>query len=78
MKNIQFIKSPKDILNQFGKISVIIFNENEKYKEIYKTFPKLEIEKFSPFSWCEKFLNRIQRILCKRKMSLCGGRNFNK
>ena len=59
LKNIQLIKSHKDISNQFGKISVIIFNKNEKYKEIYKTFPKLGIEKFSPFSWCEKYLNRI-------------------
>jgi len=59
IKNIQLIKSPTDISNQFGKISVIIFNKNESYKKIYKTYPKLEVEKFSPFKWCEKYLNRI-------------------
>lgn len=59
IKNIQIIKSLTDISNQFGKISVIIFNKNEKYKEIHKTYPKLEIEKFSPFRWCEKYINRI-------------------
>ena len=59
IKNIKLIKSLTDISNQFGKISVIIFNKNEKYKEINKTYPKLEIEKYSPFRWSEKYLNRI-------------------
>ena len=59
IKNIKLIKSLRDISNQFGKISVIIFNKNEKYKEINKTYPKLEIEKYSPFRWSEKYLNRI-------------------
>ena len=58
-KNIQLITSLRDISNQFGKISVIIFNKNQKYKEIHKTYPKLEMESFSPFRWCEKYLNRI-------------------
>ena len=59
IKNIQLINSPKDISNEFGKISVIIFNKNENYKEICKIYPKLEVETFSPFRWCEKYLNRI-------------------
>ena len=58
-KNIHFVKSPKNISNKFAKISVIIFNQNSNYKEIQDFFPKLEIEKFSPFRWCEKYLNRI-------------------
>ena len=59
IKNIQFIKSPKNISKTFDKISVIVFNSNQDYKEINKIYPKLEIEKFTPFRWCEKYLNRI-------------------
>ena len=58
-KNIRIIKSLQNISNKFTKISVIILNQDLKYKEINKIFPKLEIETFSPFIWCEKYLNRI-------------------
>ena len=59
IKNFKIIKFPENISNEFGKISVIIFNQNEKYKDIHKANPELEIEKFKPFRWCEKYLNRI-------------------
>ncbi len=59
LKNFKLIKLQENISNEFGKISVIIFNQNEKYKEIHETYPELEIEKFNPFRWCEKYLNRI-------------------
>tara|TARA_A100001011_G_scaffold396520_1_gene494577 strand:+ start:2571 stop:3977 length:1407 start_codon:yes stop_codon:yes gene_type:complete len=59
IKNFKLIKFPENISNEFGKISVIIFNQNEKYKEINETYPELEIEKYNPFRWCEKYLNRI-------------------
>ena len=59
LRNIQLIKLSKRFSNKFGKISAIVFNKNEKYKEINKIYPNLEIEKFTPFEWCEKYLNRI-------------------
>jgi len=59
IKNFKIIKFPENISNEFGKVSVIIFNQNEKYKEIQKAYPELEIEIFKPFRWCEKYLNRI-------------------
>ncbi len=58
-KNFQIIKSSKNLSKEFCKISVIIFNQNQNYKEIYKNNQNLEIEIFTPFRWCEKYLNRI-------------------
>ena len=59
IKNFKLIKCAENISNEFGKITVIIFNQNEKYKKIHKNYPELEIDKFNPFRWCEKYLNRI-------------------
>jgi len=59
LKNFKIIKSSKYLSKDFCKISVIIFNQNQNYKEMYKINPKLEMEIFTPFRWCEKYLNRI-------------------
>ena len=58
-KNIKITKFSKKVPNNVEKISLLIFSQNEIYENFYKSNPNLEIEKYTPFKWCEKYLNRI-------------------
>ena len=58
-KKIKIGKFSKKMTNNISKISLIVFSKIEIYEEINKFYPNLEIEKYTPFRWCEKYLNRI-------------------
>ena len=51
------------------KISLLILNEDFDSEDFFKNFPESNIEKFTLFKWCEKYLNRIPSDFIKSKES---------
>ncbi len=58
-RNIELISFRKDILIHPGKISLLILTEDNNRKDYFSNYRDSNIEKFTLFNWCEKYLNRI-------------------
>ena len=58
-KNIEIIPFTEQTSKDLGKKSLLILNDELENKFSYKIINDLNLEKLTPFKWCERYLNRI-------------------
>ena len=57
--NIELIPFNDQSAKDLGKKSLLILNEELENQFSYNISNDLDLEKFTPFKWCERYLNRI-------------------
>ena len=59
LKNIEFLNMSNEIFKESEKKQLLILNEELEKKYNFSNIRKFNIERITPFRWCERYLNSI-------------------